>query len=425
MAILEYNLIISGNEILSGKRSDRHVFFLSRALERIGLACRLCVFVGDNPADLTEHITTAMRRVPLVILTGGLGPTVADVTRPALSAATGIPLEENAQVLEAIRARFQRMGRELKENNSRQALVPTSGTYFPNDHGTAPGLVFDVGDTLLVALPGPPHELKPMVEEYMIPFLQSRFPNAPRLVAHTFCICGLGESNIESLVQEKLGSEAGLTFSYIATLGIVELTLLLPPAPKSENRMKTYTQQVRDLLGDNIYSEENETLEDAVGRLLQTREETLSIAESCTGGMLGSFLTNVPGASQYFLGGVIAYSNALKESVLSVSKEILSNHGAVSPETVCEMARGACARFGSTWSIAVTGIAGPAGGSPDKPAGTVWIAVAHCTGRVYPLQIGMPGDRDTVRRRCVVTALDQLRRLLSGLAPYESRAPHP
>lgn len=415
----EYILIVSGSELLSGKRQDKHTRFITRELFKLGLICQRCTFVGDHASNLSQVIGDALKHADLLIITGGLGPTVDDITRESLSEATGILLREEKRVVDMIRARLASMGREMRENNRKQALVPNHGTYFPNHHGTAPGLVFDAVDKVAVALPGPPRELAPMVRDQLVPYLKDRYPDLtmPRMV--TFHTCGLGESNIDDLMQQELGNVEGLQFSYLAGLGVVETTLyLLEDSPGAARRLEESAAKARKLLGGAVFSETGETLEEAAGRLLRERGQTVSVAESCTGGLVGAAITAVPGSSAYFPGGCVAYSNESKIRDLSVNPETLKHHGAVSRETVSEMALGARQRFGADWSLAVTGVAGPGGGTDGKPAGTVWIAAADPQGAVHPFKVRIKGDRETVRNRSCVLALDQLRRLLSGVEPY-------
>ncbi len=413
---VRYVVIVTGEELITGQRTDSHIPFLTKTLNALGLECACGFLAGDAGPDLARLIRRALEEAPLVIVTGGLGPTVDDVTREAVSEATGIPLAENPEALKQLKARFRAFRRPMTGNNRRQAQTPTRGGFFPNPNGTAPGLYYDAGDRLVIALPGPPRELVPMVNEQLVPFLEERYHPHQRRIFTRFQIACLGESNIDQILRERLANEPDLAIASLSRPGEVELTLSLPAdSPEARARLHRCSETVRDEMGDAIFSENDESLAAVIGRLLRDRGETLSVAESCTGGLLGSWITTVPGASAYYAGGVIAYSNPVKERVLGVSPSTLAAHGAVSRETACEMAVGARRLLQTTWSIGITGVAGPDGGTKEKPVGTVWAAVCGAGDETYPLLLTFPGGREMIRRRAGVYALDQLRRLLLEL----------
>jgi nicotinamide-nucleotide amidase len=413
-------LIISGNEILSGRRQDKHISFLTRELANVGLTCLRCVVVGDEVESFESSVEQALTDTNLIITTGGLGPTTDDLTRDALSNATGIPLQENADALQMIADRFARMNREMKDNNRLQALVPTSGGFLPNDNGTAPGLVFEMEAKTVIALPGPPRELEPMLYEQVIPYLNKRIPNRVVPIYRSFRFCGIGESNVDEVMRRHFADEPGLNISYLAGLGIVELRLsLYEDTPEAHARLDEYSHKVQRLFPEYIFSTVEESLEESIIKLLKDKGKTLAVAESCTGGMLGEKITDVSGSSQVFIGGIISYSNEIKMHMLGVHDDTLDNYGAVSRETAYEMALGIVNELQPDYGIAITGIAGPDGGTPEKPVGTVWIAVANQLGEVYPFMIQSAGDRDSIRQRSCYYALDQLRRLLLGLKVHE------
>lgn len=413
-------LIICGNEILSGRRKDKHISFLTRELANAGLSCLRCVVVGDEVGSFESTVKLALTETNLVITTGGLGPTTDDLTRDALSNATGIPLKENAEALQMIADRFARMNREMKDNNRLQALVPTSGCFLPNDNGTAPGLVFEQDVKTVIALPGPPRELEPMLNEHVIPYLNKRIPNRVVPIYRSFHFCGIGESNIDEVIRRNFPNEPGLNISYLAGLGIVELRLsLYEDNPEAQSRLDEYSHKVQRLFKDNIFSTSEESLVENVVNLLKEKKKTVAVAESCTGGMLGEKITDVSGSSDVFVGGIISYSNEIKMHMLGVHDDTLENYGAVSRETAYEMALGVVNELQPDFGIAITGVAGPGGGTPEKPVGTVWIAVANQLGEVYPFKIQTAGDRDSIRQRSCYYAMDQLRRLLLGLNVHE------
>lgn len=417
---MSFILLICGSEILIGKRQDKHIRLITRSLLPYGLNCARVEVVGDDFDSFTASLRRALQEVDLVLVTGGLGPTVDDITRECISEATGIPMVESAEALEQIIARFRAMGREMKDNNRRQAMIPTQGSFISNPNGTAPGLIYDTGSQVVLALPGPPHELEPMLMDSVLPYLQQRFTLLNQTITHPMFFCCLGESSVDHVIRHYWKDEPDIAVSLLAHLGVVELTLSLKdPSGHGQERLEQFAQKIRSKLGSYVFSETGEPIEKVVGNLLRSRGETLAVAESCTGGMLGEWLTRAPGSSDYFLGGVISYSNDVKCTLVGVEEKTIADCGAVSRECAAEMAKGVCATLGSTWGLAITGIAGPGGGTPEKPAGTVWIALAHREGMVYPFKSSLIGDRDSVRYRACVFALDQLRRAILGLPLYD------
>jgi nicotinamide-nucleotide amidase len=364
---------------------------------------------------MVDVFRTSLDRAEIVVVSGGLGPTVDDLTRESLSEATGIALAENPEALEQIATRFKSFNRPMTENNRRQAMVPVSGTFFPNPYGTAPGAVFDGGDRLAVALPGPPREFQPMVEGHLIPFLRQRYRELPREASVITRFVGTGESNIDQILRERVPFDPRIRVSLLARLGCVDLTLYTPTSEPSDlDLLRRSQRRVLEVLGEFVYATEEIELEEALGRALVQRRETVATAESCTGGLIGAAFTSVPGSSRYFLGGFVTYSNDAKVSQLGVRSLTLETHGAVSEETAREMATGGARTLGADWCVAVTGIAGPDGGTPEKPVGTVWIAVA-CPRRDWTSarRYQLPGERAAVRERTRIAALDELRRALN------------
>lgn len=416
---LQYTLIVTGDEILTGKQKDRHIPFINQTLVNIGMECRCCFVIGDHSTTLSSIVRESLQAAPIVIVTGGLGPTLDDITREALSEATGVALHTDQQAMQELKERFIAIGRPMTENNKQQALVPVSGRFFSNPNGTAPGLVFELGKKVAIALPGPPRELEPMVHNQLIPFFRNRYAIPQTYLSSKMYFSCMGESNIDMVVREKLGKVGGLRVSSISHLGTIDLTLSLPDhGSESQKLLEHCTETIREELGDYIYSYSSDSLPETVGRLLRERGETLAIAESCTGGLLGSQITAIAGSSDYFLGGVIAYNNAIKVNILGIEPKIIEEFGAVSTECAAQMAKGVRDLFNSTWGIGITGIAGPGGGTKEKPVGTVFAAVGCRDGAVYPLSMKLFGSRDAVRQRSCVYALDQLRRLLQHLTPH-------
>lgn len=414
-------LIIVGDEILDGRRIDKHTHFLSRALKPYGLNVLRTVIVRDRREALVGAVRDAHHDCDIVFVTGGLGPTVDDITRECIAEATGINMHESAEALAILQARFKAFNRPMTDNNRRQAMVPDRGLFFENANGTAPGLAYEADAALVIALPGPPRELEPMVTRQVIPYLKERYNL--RAIYHTAALhfCCLGESTIDQTVREVIGEQADLKISLLARPGLCDLALTLAGEEEAVRpRLDEYIGLVREQLKPYVYTNGDAPLEAVVGELLRERGQTVALAESCTGGLIGAMLTEVPGSSAYVKGGIISYSNEVKQSHLSVDGAIVDEGGpgAVSEECVTQMAKGVCVALDSDWSIAVTGIAGPDGGSEEKPVGTVWIAVASREGQVWPFRVKLFGNRETIRIRSAIYGIDQLRRLVLGQPPH-------
>lgn len=414
-----YIALIVGDELLEGKRVDRHAAYITRTLGEHGLGCQRVEILRDNRSALANAASKALSESSLVIVTGGLGPTVDDITREALSDATGIALRENADALAMIEARFRAFNRPMSSNNRAQAMVPERGGFFFNDHGTAPGLYFESDSGLLLALPGPPRELEPMFADRVLPFLRERNRLMQRRrYARALHFAGIGESNIDQIAREELAEQEDIGVSLLARLGLVDLTLIqLNDEPASARRLDDAFERIRQRMSDFIYAEDDASLEAVVGRALTERGQTLAVAESCTGGLLGAMLTEVAGASEFFLGGVIAYHNRVKENALGVQRETLAEGGAVSLSVAEEMALGAARVLGADWGVAITGVAGPSGGTEEKPAGTVCVAVAQTGKPARAIRVNFAGNRAAIRQRAAIQALDHLRRCILGLSP--------
>lgn len=408
-------IIATGSELLAGRHVNTNAVYLSRELSARGFLVLRHQTLGDDREAVVEAIRLALAEVDIVLTSGGLGPTLDDVTRDAISEATGIPLQPSDEVAALLKERFRSLGREMTANNLFQAQVPVQGGWFPNPHGTAPGLYFEAGERLVVALPGPPRELNPMFENLVLPLLLERFPPPLRRLSKSLQLVGSGESNIDALCRPLVETAPELTYGILARPGLVEVTLSRWVAPdvNADSRLEEIFAVLQEKLGALVYAAEDHPLESVVGELLRARGKTLATAESCTGGLLGQSLTSVPGSSDYFLGGFVTYSNTLKEKLLGVDRALLEQHGAVSPQVARAMAEGARKAAGADYALAVTGIAGPSGGSPEKPVGLVYIALADA-GRVETEEFHFFGAREAIRERARVAALDQLRRRLLG-----------
>jgi nicotinamide-nucleotide amidase len=409
---MNVEVINTGTEILLGSVLNTHVATLAHGLFPLGLRIERQITVPDGDA-IREALAVALARADLVIVTGGLGPTTDDITREITAELLGRPLRFDAEVMDTIAARFAARDLTLTDRISRQAQVPEGATLLPNEHGTAPGLYLQCeqgGRTVhLFLLPGPPRELKPMFEKFVLPTLQRLVPATPVHECRVYHVLGIGESTVEDLVGAQLLAIPGLELGYCARPGEVDVRCI-----GGKTALEAAQKIIVEALGASIVTRDELLLDQAVVEALAGRKETLSTAESCTGGGIANRVTNVSGASAVFLAGYVTYSNEAKTRDLAVPAELIARHGAVSPEVATAMAEGALCRAGSDWALATTGIAGPSGGTPDKPVGTVCIALAH---RGAPTQVQTQRffrDRDVFKDLVARTALAWLLKATEG-----------
>jgi nicotinamide-nucleotide amidase len=404
-------VINTGSELLLGHVLNSHLRAFAEALFPLGLRVDRQVAVPDGE-PIRAALLDSFPRAEIVLVTGGLGPTTDDVTREITAELLGQPLEEDPAVMDAIAARFARRGLKLSPRNRRQAQRPAGATVLVNPNGTAPGLYFPpqplpglIATPHLFLLPGPPRELVPMLHETVVPMLRGLAPG-PVPEMRTWRVIGLGESNVEELVGEQLlalGAELG----YCARPGEVDVRVI-----GSGEQLRLAGEILQEKVGRHIASDDDEPLEAVVVRLLRERRATVAVAESCTGGGLANRLTNVPGASAVFIEGFVTYANEAKTRALGVPAELIQQHGAVSEEVAMAMAAGAQQRSGADYALSTTGIAGPDGGTPEKPVGTVWIGLAAKGSPTKAKRYLFPTDRATFKDLTTQTALDRLRRLL-------------
>ncbi len=411
------HLVLIGDELLSGQRRDLHLQTLAADLTAHGARVATCEVIRDEEGAVAKSVARYLAPGALIITTGGLGPTLDDLTREGIASATGVGLHEDAVLWEDLKVRYQRMGRTLSESNRSQALVPIHGIHFPNVQGTAPGLVFEppsIKDCRVVALPGPPRELNPMWREQALPFLVERcnWPPPPNAIYLRFA--QMGESNIDEKMRPLLAPYPEIELSSLIRTARVDVTLRLRAdypggrtilrniAVQTFAQLKEYIYEYREHFG--LTRPKPIDLEEVVSGLLRLRGERMATAESCTGGLISTWMTEFAGSSDVFLGSVVSYHNRLKENLLGVLPETLTKEGAVSEKTVREMVEGVLRTTGADWGVAVSGIAGPTGGTPEKPVGLVWIAVGN-QGRIDMHRYEFPGGRDAVRERTAVAAL--------------------
>jgi nicotinamide-nucleotide amidase len=403
-------IIAVGSELLTPFRQDTNSLFLTSRLNLLGIHVPRKMIVGDDPRLIADTFRDSAARVPLVIASGGLGPTEDDLTRESLAEFLGRSLRLDEAVLREIEARFRRYGWNMPETNRRQALVPEGAEILPNPRGTAPGIWIEHGGTIFVLLPGPPPELEPMFDDYVHPRLEGR-SEGERLYTLDIRVTGIGESSLDQLIAPSYKSFAGVETTVLAGPGEIQIhpALWSGDARTATRLLHELLEKFRAVLGDAIFSTSGESLELVVADSLIAHGATIACAESCTGGLLAERLTRIPGSSTYFRGGMVCYSNDLKTAWGDVPAEMIEARGAVSPEVAIALAAGIRRKAGATLGVGITGIAGPLGGTPEKPVGTVHIAVASEEGARDHLR-NFPGDRARIRQLASQAALDFVRR---------------
>jgi nicotinamide-nucleotide amidase len=406
---MKAEIIAVGSELLTPDRIDTNSLFLTEELNKLGIEVLRKTIVGDNRELLAEAFRDALNRVPVVIASGGLGPTEDDLTRETVAELLGRRLQRNDAVLRAIEARFRSFKREMPAVNLRQAMVPEGAEVLENPRGTAPGLWLEDKGRMVALLPGPPRELKPLFMEQVKPRLQ-RQASAIRMFHRELRVTGLGESHVEERIRPIYTRYQQVNTTILATPGEVQVHLRRwTDDPVEANA--TLDEIVRGFelaLGDRIFAHAATPLEEVVAQLLMDHRATIAAAESCTGGLLAERLTRIPGSSNYFLGGAVCYSNELKTAWADVPSEMIASKGAVSSEVAIAMAEGIRRLVRSTLGVGITGIAGPGGGSQEKPVGTVHVAVATPSGTKDRL-IHLPGDREAIRFYASQVGLDMVR----------------
>jgi nicotinamide-nucleotide amidase len=406
-SLTRVEVINTGTELLFGSVLNRHLSYLGQQLFSFGFRIQRQSTVPDGDA-IRDAILEASARCDLILVTGGLGPTNDDVTREIVAELTERPLYYDDTIFQKIKERFDKRGIRLTEHIIRQAYVPQGATVLPNDWGTAPGLYLPAQGRFshLFLFPGPPRELYPMFKNYASPILQ-RLSARPDLHARVFRVAGLGESYVEEMVGKELEAIPGLEIGYCARMGEVDLRII-----GSAGAVEQGEQAVQVKLGSHIVTTEEKELEEVVVELLAGKNATLAVAESCTGGLIADRITDVPGASVVLLEGNVTYSNEAKIRTLGVPEELFKSVGAVSEDVAKAMAEGARVRAGTTFALSTTGIAGPGGGTTEKPVGTAYIGLAAPDQPTEIMKIFFPTDRKTFKSLCSQRALDMLRRRL-------------
>lgn len=409
-------IIAVGSELLSPFRQDTNSLYLTEKLNELGVEVRFKCIVGDDAEGLTAAGKLAMRRSDIIVFTGGLGPTEDDLTRESVADALGLKLQRDPQIIAKLEERFAARGIKMTANNSKQADVLTSATVLANPAGTAPGQwiagKYDGEDRLLMLLPGPPYEMKAVFEGECLPRLRAKVP-LQFIATRTLKMAMMPESQVDARVAPIYKTYKDVETTILAGGGEIQLHMRCRKDSQAEAdaRVEELSEKIEDELGDAIFSRKGETIEQIVSYLLQMRSMTLAVAESCTGGLLAERITSLSGSSRYFIGGAVVYSNELKTQFANVPKAMIDRHGAVSREVAAAMAEGIRKRCVSNYGVGITGVAGPSGGTEQKPVGLVFIALAGEEG-TQVVERNFPGDRKRVRQFATQQALEMIRRAL-------------
>src|SRR6266403_1925842 len=406
---MKAEIIAVGSELLTPDRMDTNSLFLTEELNKLGIEVVRKSIVGDNRDYLSATFKEALERVELVIASGGLGPTEDDLTRETVAELLGRKLHLDNEILRYIEGRFRQLGREMPAVNVRQAMVPEGAEILENPRGTAPGLWLEDSGRAIVLLPGPPRELKPLFREQVLPRLERRVSGI-RMHSRELRVTGLGESHVEQRILPIYSRFPEVQTTILAAPGETQVHLRFWTEDVAVAK-KTLDEIVRGFeiaLADRIFSQDGRSMEEVVAEQLMLNNTTIAAAESCTGGLLAQRLTSIAGSSSYFLGGVVCYSNELKTAWADVPPEIIKSKGAVSSEVAMALADGIRRRVRSTLGVGITGIAGPGGGSDEKPVGTVYVAISHAGG-IKERGARFPGDRESIRWHASQAALDLVR----------------
>ena len=404
-------IISIGDELLIGQVVNTNASWMGQKLNESGIRVKQVSVISDNREQILKALKQAAERADIILITGGLGPTKDDITKQTLCDYFNTKLVFNQEALENIRSLFYKSNREISDLNRQQAFIPENAQPIKNKQGTAPGMFFEKEGKIYVSMPGVPYEMKPMIEEFVIPEIRKRF-ETPSIIHKTVYTQGIPESTLAEKIESWEDSlPEYIKLAYLPRAGMVRLRL----SGVSENREKLQKeidalfQKLDELLPGEIIGGEDEELEKVIGDLLRQKGKTIATAESCTGGYIARLITKIPGSSDYFKGAIVAYSNEIKENMLGVKHETLVNHGAVSREVVLEMAEGIKREFQTDYAIATSGIAGPGGGTDEKPVGTTWIAIATPE-KTFATHFSFGTDRHRNITRTALTAMNLLRK---------------
>ncbi|MGH9447698.1 MAG: competence/damage-inducible protein A [Terriglobia bacterium] len=408
--LMDAEIIAVGSELLTPFRLDTNSLFLTDRLNSLGIEVLFKTVAGDHPARVAEALGAALKRSHLIILTGGLGPTEDDITRETVAEALGRPLRENQEIRLRIEKRYRRLNREMPPNNLRQARVPEGADWLENKNGTAPGIWIEEQGTIIILLPGPPWEMEAMFESVCMARL-TRVAGSERIRTRVYKVVGLPESEVDQLIAPLYRSYQNPATTILAPAGVIEVHLRARATSEAEADalLDELGDKIEMALGDHVFSTRGESLEAVVGMYLVMKRQTLAVAESCTGGLLSERLTRIPGSSDFFLGGVVCYSNQLKTQLAGVPAAWIEQHGAVSTVVAQALSEGIRKRAGASIGVGVTGIAGPGGGTAEKPVGLVYIGLGDARSTAVRKFL-FPGTRERIRHWASQMALEMIRR---------------
>ncbi|MFW5998566.1 MAG: competence/damage-inducible protein A [bacterium] len=411
---MKVEIIAIGTELLLGELNDTNSTFIARELTSIGYDINYIIDAADETIELENALNNALNRSDIIITTGGIGPTSDDITRQVIADVTGHPLYKDENLVKQMEKYFDKKNYTITPNNYRQTYLPEGAKPIENNWGTAPGILLETGENIIISLPGVPEEMKNMLRQKVIPYLME---NENKMVKTSyFKFFGIGESTLETKIKDILDkNNSSINLSLLAGRGEVRLRITVKGNSETQidEKLNTIKNEVNKKAGKYIYGIDNQTLPEVTGNILKKYNLKLGIAESCTGGLIGSRITNIPGSSKYFEGGIIAYSNQIKINELKVSSETIKQYGAVSEQTALEMAKGISKKFKCDLGLSVTGIAGPGGGTANKPVGLVYIGVASSnTTEVYKLNLN--GNRKENKWRTSQYALNYLRNFIKN-----------
>ncbi|MCU0442070.1 MAG: competence/damage-inducible protein A [Bacteroidia bacterium] len=410
---MKAEIITIGDEILIGQIIDTNSSWLGQELSKLGIAVVHRTSVSDNRKAIVDALNAAKQRADIIIMTGGLGPTKDDITKHTLAEYFGSELTLNQEVLDWVTKIFRMRKLPMIDTNRNQALVPSNCEVLFNKTGTAPGMWFDIDGKIFISMPGVPFEMKSIFETHCIPKLQKRF-ELPVIIHRTILTCNIGESFLAKKIEQLENDlPPHIKLAYLPSVGMVRLRFSGSHTHYAtlKNEIDVIIEHLYEIVGEYIYGEENDTLEKNIGLLLKGKNKTVSTAESCTGGYIAHLITSVPGSSAYYHGSIICYANDVKINELGVSPEVLNTVGAVSEACVLQMAQGVRAKLKTDYAIATSGIAGPDGGTAEKPVGTVWIAVSGPS-QTIAQQFNMGDNRERTIQRSAIQGLDMLRKML-------------
>lgn len=412
--MLKVFIISTGTELLLGTTIDSNSVYLSRQLGDMGIRVAGKATVGDGQIQIEKAFRVGLETADIVISTGGLGPTFDDLTKTVACELMGCSLIIRPEEEKRLRDYFAHRQRTMPEINLKQAMFPETAEVLSNPLGTAPGMYLRRDDKLLILMPGPPREMKPMFENQVKPRLERDYAGQLQKIVHrTIKVLGPGESQIDEMLEELMKDTRGCSIALLAADGEVHIKITAEGADEADSKriLDELTEAIRQKIGQHIFGYDDDTLEQQVGKMLAEGGKKMAAAESCTAGMLGSMITGVSGSSEYFWGGVVSYSNECKMKILGVKESTLARYGAVSPQTAAEMAQGMLKLSGADYALAITGIAGPTGGTAEKPVGLVYVGLADsqtCTTR----ELKFVGPREAIRQLSAKSALDLLRRYM-------------